>query len=273
MADESPADSSLLGRIDTTRPSQARAWNYWLGGKDYYPVDKELAETLEQYYPGMQQIALHTRAFLRRAVRHLAEESGIRQFLDIGTGLPTVDNTHEVAQRVDPASRVVYVDNDPVVLVHARALLTSDPQGACDYLDADVRDPDDILTRAAATLDFTRPTALLLLGVLGTVRDDDEARALIDRYTGVLAPGSHLVIEDGTKTVKPQQAAQAEQLRDQGQVYEYELRTPARIERFFDGLELIEPGVVSVSRWRFEAEAVGGLPDEVDAFCGVARKS
>lgn len=273
VADDASEDSSALGRIDTTRPSQARAWNYWLGGKDYYPVDKEFADNLELFYPGMQQIALHTRAFLRRAVRHLAEDAGIRQFLDIGTGLPTVDNTHEVAQRVDPLSRIVYVDNDPVVLLHARALLTSHPDGACDYLDADVRNPGDILARAAQTLDLTQPTALMMLGVLGTVRDDEEARALVDRYLQALPAGSYLALEDGTKTVKPQQAAQAEQLRDEGQVYDYELRTPERIARFFNGLELIEPGVVSVSRWRSESEAVDGLPDEVDAFGGVARKN
>ncbi|MEU6717409.1 SAM-dependent methyltransferase [Nonomuraea sp. NPDC046802] len=272
MADFPPPDAITLDGIDTTRPSQARAWNYWLGGKDYYPVDKELADTVEQTYPGMRQIALHARAFLRRAVRHLAEEEGVRQFLDIGSGLPTADNTHEVAQRVDPASRVVYVDNDPVVLVHARALLTSHPEGASDYLDADVRDPADILRRAARTLDFTRPIALLMLGVLGTVRDDEEACDLIGRYLRALPAGSHLVVEDGTNTVKPQAAAQTEQLRDEGQVYSYELRTPGRIARFFDGLELLEPGVVSVSRWRYEDEAVDGVPDEVDAFCGVARK-
>ncbi|MEV4804267.1 SAM-dependent methyltransferase [Nonomuraea sp. NPDC049421] len=265
-------DDSPLSRIDTSRPSQARAWNYWLGGKHYYPADKELADMLEKHYPGMQEIAVHTRAFLRRAVRHLAEEEGIRQFLDIGTGLPTEDNTHEVAQRVDPAGRIVYVDNDPVVLLHARALLTSHPDGSCDYLEADVRDPDDILTRAARTLDFTRPTAVMLLGVLGTVRDDDDAYALIQRYMDVLPSGSYLMIEDGTKTVNPEAAAEAEQLRDDGHVYSYELRTPERIERFFAGLHLIEPGVVSVSQWRSEGEPVSGPPEPVDAYCGVARK-
>jgi hypothetical protein len=272
VTDDVPADASLLSRIDTSQPTQARAWNYWLGGKDYYSVDKEFADNLELYYPGMRQIARQTRGFLRRAVRHLAEEAGIRQFLDIGTGLPTADNTHEVAQRIDPASRIVYVDNDPVVLVHARALLISDPQGSCDYLEADVREPGDILARAAKTLDLAQPTAVMMLGVLGTVRDDDEAFDLVQRYIGALPAGSYLVLEDGTKTVKPEAAAQAEQLRDEGQVYDYELRTPERIARFFDGLELIEPGVESVSRWRWEAGTIGGMPDEVDAYCGVARK-
>ncbi|TMS00646.1 SAM-dependent methyltransferase [Nonomuraea basaltis] len=272
MTDDSHLpDQELLARIDITRPHQARVWNYWLGGKDNYPVDRELAAILAVTYPGMEDIARHARAFLGRAVRYLAGEAGIRQFLDIGTGLPTVDNTHEVAQQVDPTSRIVYVDNDPLVLVHARALLASDPRGACDYIEADVRDPDTILEFAAKTLDFTQPTALMLLGVMGTIMDDGEAYALAKQLMGALPPGSHLVFEDGTKTVKPEAAAAAERLRDQGEVYEYQLRTPAKIERFFDGLELLDPGVVSVSRWRVESD-VFGLPAEVDAFCGVARK-
>ncbi|MBN6051642.1 SAM-dependent methyltransferase [Nonomuraea sp. RK-328] len=266
MADEAP-----LPRIDITRPHQARVWNYWLGGKDNYPVDRELAAQLRDVYPGMEDIARHARAFLGRAVRYVAEEAGIRQFLDIGTGLPTVDNTHDVAQRVDPTSRIVYVDNDPLVLVHAQALLTSHPLGACDYIEADVRDPDAILDFAAKTLDFTRPTALMLLGVMGTIFDDDHAYRLVERLMDALAPGSYLVFEDGTNTVNPDAAAEAERMRDEGKVYSYRLRTPGEIGRFFDGLELVEPGVVSVSRWRVEA-GVFGVPDEVDAFCGVARK-
>jgi O-methyltransferase involved in polyketide biosynthesis len=272
MTDESqPPDPDLLARIDTTRPHQARVWNLWLGGKDYYPVDQELADKLRDVYPGMEDIARHARAFLGRAVRYLAENEGISQFLDIGTGLPTVDHTHEVAQRVNPASRIVYVDNDPLVLVHARALLSSDPRGACDYIEADVRDPDTILGFAAETLDLTRPTALMLLGVMGTVYADDQAQALVERLMAALPAGSYLVFEDGTNTVKPDAAADAERLRDQGEVYSYRLRTPEEITRFFDGLELVEPGVVSVSRWRVEAD-VFGVPDEVDAFGGVARK-
>ncbi|KAB8196731.1 SAM-dependent methyltransferase [Nonomuraea phyllanthi] len=271
MTDDSPLDPALLSRIDTSKPHQARVWNYWLGGKDNYPADRELARKLRDIYPGMEDIARHSRVFLGRAVRYVAGKHGVRQFLDIGTGLPTVDHTHEVAQRVDPASRVVYVDNDPLVLVHARALLSSDPRGACDYIEADVREPGSILEFAAGTLDFDRPVALMLLGVMGTVFDDDEAYALVRRLMGALAPGSYLVFEDGTNTVKPDAAAEAERLRDKGEVYEYRLRTPEEIARFFDGLELVEPGIVSVSRWRLESD-VFGLPPEVDAFCGVARK-
>ncbi|MEW1838033.1 SAM-dependent methyltransferase [Nonomuraea angiospora] len=271
MTDHSPLDPALLSRIDTSKPHQARVWNFWLGGKDNYPADRQLAEKLRDIYPGMEDIARHSRVFLGRAVRYLAGTVGIRQFLDIGTGLPTVDHTHEVAQRVDPTSRVVYVDNDPLVLVHAQALLTSDPRGACDYIEADVRDPATILEFASKTLDLSRPTALMLLGVMGTVFDDDEAYRLVGHLLGALPPGSYLVFEDGTNIVKPDAAAEAERLRDKGEVYEYRLRTPEEIARFFDGLELVEPGLVSVSRWQVESD-VFGLPPEVDAFCGVARK-
>ncbi|MGI5289060.1 SAM-dependent methyltransferase [Nonomuraea polychroma] len=269
--DSSPPDPDLLARIDVTRPHQARVWNYWLGGKDNYPVDREMAAKLKEAYPGMEDIARHARAFLGRAVRLLAGEGGIRQFLDIGTGLPTVDNTHEVAQGVAPSSRVVYVDNDPLVLVHARALLTSDPQGACDYIEADVRDPEAILAAAGKTLDLAQPTALMILGVMGTIMADDQAYALVKQLMDALPSGSYLVFEDGTNVIKPEAAAEAERLRERGEGYQYRLRSPAEIARFFDGLELLEPGVVSVSRWRVESD-VFGLPAEVDAFCGVARK-
>ena len=153
MTDDSSASGQQRpGKIDVSRPHSARIWNYWLGGKDNYPVDREVGEEFLAIFPGQADIARHARAFLGRVVRYLAGEAGIRQFLDIGTGLPTVDNTHEVAQRVAPESRIVYVDNDPLVLAHARALLTSSPEGACDYIDADLHDPDTILTKAARTL-------------------------------------------------------------------------------------------------------------------------
>ncbi|GGV41832.1 hypothetical protein GCM10010182_78150 [Actinomadura cremea] len=256
--------------IDTSVAHQARVWNYFIGGKDNYPVDRAFAEEVLRAYPGFDEVPRHARVFLGRAVRYLAQEAGVRQFLDIGTGLPTHDNTHEVAQRVAPDSRIVYVDNDPLVLAHARALLTGTPEGACDYVDADARDPEGILRAAAATLDLDRPVGLMLLGVLGTIPDDGEAHAILRTLLDALAPGSHLVLEDGTKTVRPDAAAEAERVRDESG-YQYELRTPERIARFFDGLDLVEPGVVSVSRWRPEADAFGS-PAQVDAFCGVARK-
>ncbi|WP_433143273.1 SAM-dependent methyltransferase [Actinomadura nitritigenes] len=256
--------------IDTSVPHSARVWNYWLGGKDNYPVDREVGEQVRAVYPGIVDVARHSRAFLGRAVRYLAGEAGIAQFLDIGTGLPTVDNTHEVAQRVNAGCRIVYVDNDPLVLTHARALLSSTPEGACDYISADVRDPDAILERASRTLDLGRPVALMMLGILGNVGDDAEARAIRDRLVGALAPGSFLVLEDGTDKVDPEAAAQAEQTRAEAGD-PYKLRTPEQIAAYFDGLELLEPGVVSVSQWRPEATPWGS-PAEVTAFCGVARK-
>src|SRR5919106_4862803 len=174
MRDTPPLDGSgqPIAEIDASHPQSARIYNYWLGGKDNYPVDREMGEQIRQLLPGIPKMARHQRAFLIRVVTYLAGEVGIRQFLDIGTGLPTANNTHEVAQRVAPESRIVYVDNDPVVLVHARALLTSSPQGVTDYVDADVRDTDTVLEAAARTLDFSQPVALMLLGILNFVVDD-----------------------------------------------------------------------------------------------------
>ncbi|MBA9002965.1 SAM-dependent methyltransferase [Thermomonospora cellulosilytica] len=256
--------------IDTSKPHSARVWNYWLGGKDNYPIDRQVGDQVRAVYPGIVDVARHSRAFLGRAVRHLAGEAGIDQFLDLGTGLPTVDNTHEVAQRVNPSCKIVYVDNDPLVLVHARALLTSTPEGVCEYVDADVRDPGYVLEQAARTLDFTRPIALMMLGILGNVWDDAEAAQIRDHLVAALPSGSYLVLEDGTNAVDPEAAAQAEQTRAEAGD-PYRLRTPEQIAAFFDGLELIEPGVVSVSRWRPEPTP-WGLPEEVTAYCGVARK-
>ena len=257
--------------IDTSVPHSARIWNYWLGGKDNYPVDREAGDQFGAVFPGIVDVTRASRQFLIRAVRFLAGEVEIRQFLDIGTGLPTAENTHEVAQRVAPESRIVYVDNDPVVLIHARALLSSSGEGRTAYVDADLHDPDKILDAAAETLDFTRPIALMLMGILGHVTDDDEARSIVKRLLDALASGSHLVLCDGTDT-NPAGVAAQEQYNRSGAV-PYRLRSPAQLTGFFDGLELVEPGVVSVSRWRPDpADAVGGLPAAVDAFGGVGRK-
>src|SRR6266404_1156413 len=179
-------DSSLpelqpSAQIDTTVSHSARIWDYWLGGKDNYPVDREVGDRIEEMLPDIVKQARADRMFLGRVVRYLTGEAGVRQFLDIGTGLPTVDNTHEVAQRVAPECRVVYADNDPLVLVHARALLTSTPEGATDYIHADLHDPDDIIAGAARTLDFGQPIAITLLGVLWHVLDNDQAYAIISR--------------------------------------------------------------------------------------------
>jgi hypothetical protein len=264
------AEKDLMADIDTTKPHSARVWNYWIGGKDNYPIDREVGEQVAEVFPNIVDIARHSRAFLGRVVRYLAGEAGIRQFLDIGTGLPTHDNTHEVAQRVAPESRIVYVDDDPLVLVHAEALLTSNPRGACAYIDSDVRDPDKIVNEAAKTLDFGRPIGLMMLGIMGNVDDDAEAYDMVRRLLAALPPGSYMALNDGTNVVYHEESSEGARLRaDAGDPYR--VRTPAQITRFFDGLELVEPGVVSVSRWRPEATPFG-LPDEVDAFCGLGRK-
>jgi O-methyltransferase involved in polyketide biosynthesis len=202
-------------------------------------------------------------------VRFLASEAGIRQFLDIGTGLPTVDNTHEIAQRIAPDSRIVYVDNDPMVLVHARALLTSTPEGATAYLDADLRDPDTILQQAARTLDFTQPIAIMLMGILGHIAEDEQAQSIVKRLLGGVPAGSYLTMNDGTDT--SQEVVEAARIWNQSANPTYHLRSPDRIARFFDGLELVEPGVVSPPRWRPEPSP-SGLPAEIDSACGVGRK-
>ena len=207
-------------------------------------------------------------SYLARAVRHLAGEAGIRQFLDIGTGLPTANNTHEVAQRVAPESRIVYADNDPLVLVHARALLTSGPDGATDYIDVDLRDTERIRQEAARTLDFGKPIALMLMGILGHIESDDEALPVVARLLDLLPSGSYLCFYDGTDTsAKIVEGAKVSS--DGG--HDYFLRSPERIARFFDGLELVEPGVVTVSRWRPEPSA-DGVPAHHDSYGGIGRK-
>jgi hypothetical protein len=260
-------------QIDTSVPHSARVWNYWLGGKDNYPVDRAAGDQFREMFPEIVDAARASRGFLTRAVRFLAGEAGIRQFLDVGTGLPTVDNTHEVAQRIAPESRIVYVDNDPLVLTHARALLTSTPQGATDYIDADLREPDEILEAAGRTLDFDRPVALMLLGIIGHMGDYDEARGIVRRLVDALPPGSYLALNDGTAVVHREAVERAQVLYNQSGAVPYHPRTPEQIAGFFEGLELLEPGVVSCPRWRPDpAEAAGGPPAEVDAFGGVGRK-
>ncbi|GGL12066.1 hypothetical protein Sme01_68560 [Sphaerisporangium melleum] len=258
-------------RINTSVPHSARIWNYLLGGKDNYHVDRLAGDRVVEVFPGMRDITRHSRHMLTRAVRFLAGEAGIRQFLDIGTGLPTEDNTHEVAQRVAPESRIVYVDNDPLVLVHAQALLTSTPEGKTDYIEADVRDPERILAAAAETLDFSRPTALMLMGILGLVADHDEARSIVTRLMDALPAGSYLALYDGADT----DPAYVEALRRHNSapgVVAYTPRSPELIGRYFDGLTLLEPGITSVSHWRAES---GPWPvaAEVACFGGVALKS
>ena len=258
--------------INTSVPHSARIWNYWLGGKDNYGVDRDAGDQYRGVFPGIIDIARASRGFLTRAVRYLAGEAGIRQFLDIGTGLPTADNTHEVAQRVAPESRIVYVDNDPLVLTHARALLTSTPQGVTRYIDADLHEPDKILEAAAQTLDFDQPIALMLMGILGHVGDYDEARSIVKRLLDALPSGSYLALNDGTNVIS-KAFEEAQHGYNQSGAVPYHLRSLEQLAGFFDGLELVEPGVVSCPRWRPDpADTGGGLPAEVDQFGGVGRK-
>jgi O-methyltransferase involved in polyketide biosynthesis len=247
-------------------PQTARIWNYWLGGKDNFAVDRGVGDQINEAFPEMVGIARTARGFLVRAVRYLAGERGIRQFLDIGTGLPTANNTHEVAQAVAPECRIVYVDNDPLVLVHARALLTSSPEGRTDYIDADLRDTDTIRREAARTLDFSQPVALMLLGILGHLDEYDEARSIVDRLVSVLPSGSFLAITDSANTSDG--VIEAARIWNQTANPRYHLRTPAQIAAFFDGLELVDPGVVPAPLWRPDSDVSG----RSDGLCGVARK-
>ncbi|MFE9774050.1 SAM-dependent methyltransferase [Streptomyces sp. NPDC005931] len=274
MSEDTTQDSAgfaTRARIDTSRPHSARFWNYFIGGKDNYEVDRELGDRIKEIFPGLVDVAVTSRHFLGRAVRHLAGEQGIRQFLDIGTGLPTADNTHEVAQRVAPDARIVYVDNDPIVLTHANALLTSTPEGRTAYLDADLHDPEAVLRAAAGTLDLSRPVGLMILNTLGHVADHQQAQGLVRTLMAGLAPGSHLVICDGTATSEGMIAA-SEAYNASGAV-PYYVRSVEEITGLFDGLELVEPGVVRVPEWRPEEADDAGSGAPVDAYCGVGRKA
>jgi len=266
----SPAPSP---KIDTTVPVSARIWNYWMGGKDYYPVDQEAGDQFVAIYPGIAYMARASRYFIARVVRYLGGEVGIRQFLDIGTGLPSHDNTHEVAQRVAPESRIVYVANDPLVLSHARALLTSTPEGTTDYIDADLNDPDTIVKIAQTKLDFTQPIAIMLMGILGHLgnpeeKDDYVARSVVDRLKTALPPGGYLALYEATNTV----AAHNEAIRlyNESGAVPYHLRSSEQIGRFFGGLELVDPGMVEITQWRPDNNPFGA--EGINAWRGVARK-
>ncbi|MFF9002216.1 SAM-dependent methyltransferase [Streptomyces achromogenes] len=256
--------------INSSVPHSARIWNHWLGGKDCYEIDREVGDQIATANPAILDIARAQRAFLARAVEYLVGEAGIRQFLDVGTGLPTADNTHEVAQRLVPETRIVYVDHDPIVLAHAEALLTSTPEGATDYIDADLRDPGSILEQAARTLDFTQPIALILLGITAHITDDS-VYDVVGRLTDALPSGSYLVLCDDTEVLNPRQMREMIEQWNQASDNPRVNRSPEQLARFFDGLELLEPGLVSVSRWR-PAGTGTALPAEVDDFGGVALK-
>jgi O-methyltransferase involved in polyketide biosynthesis len=255
--------------VDTNVPQTARIWNYLLGGKDNYAVDRAVGDEIKKATPELVDIALLSRAYLARAVRYLAGEAGIRQFLDIGSGLPAAENTHEVAQAVAPDARIVYVDNDPLVQIQAQALLTSSPEGATDFVLADLRDPAAVLKAAARTLDFEQPIALLLMGVLGHIEDDDEAKSLINGILEHLPSGSYLAMYDGGDSTELNR--EVVRIWNLSANPKYHLRSPERFAALFDGLELVEPGVGSVTRWRPDT-GPDDLPDEVDQNCAVGRK-
>ncbi|HEX5569377.1 MAG TPA: SAM-dependent methyltransferase [Streptomyces sp.] len=273
MSDGSPAPGwQAPPTIDTTVSHVARIWNYWLGGKDNYEIDRQVGDQITAILPDVPRLARASRALLARTVRYLVEEAGVRQFLDIGTGLPTADNTHELAQRIAPESRIVYVDNDPLVLAHARALLTSSPEGATEYIHADLRDSEAILRGAADTLDLTRPVALLLMGIMEFITDDDEAYGIVRRLMEGLPSGSHLVMYDGTNVIHGARSDKIVEVWNASGNAPLVLRSPEQIAAFFDGLELVDPGVVPCNQWRPDPAPGGGPEEDVDAFCGVGRK-
>jgi S-adenosyl methyltransferase len=257
--------------FDTSVAHIARVYNYWLGGKDNYAADREAAEQVIAAYPPIYVSVRAQRAFLARAVRYLVADAGIRQFLDIGTGLPSANNTHEVAQREAPESRVVYVDNDPIVLAHARALLTSSPQGATEYIDADLRDTAAILERAAAILDFSKPVAVMLLGVLHCIPDDDNPAAIVTRLLAAVPSGSYLVVAHPARDIHTTQITTAADRANPMMAEPVTLRTHDEVGSFLAGLDLVEPGLVQLHRWRPGPE--GPAPGEdVANYGAVARK-
>jgi hypothetical protein len=260
-----------MSRLNTGIAHPARTWDYWLGGKDHFTADREAAKAAESLLPSMPLIARADRAFLGNVVHFLAGEVGISQFLDIGTGLPTVDNTHEVAQRARPESRIVYVDNDPIVLAHARALLTSTLEGKCGYIDADVRDVGKILDRAAATLDFSKPVGLMMLGLLLYVPDADNPWGIVERLLAALPSGSYLAISHGASDVDPERSSPFADTFNEHTATPLTLRTRAEVARFFDGTDLLEPGIVQIHRWRISPDTPG-YDDNLITYCGLSRK-
>ena len=252
--------------FDPSVPSTARIWNFYIGGKDHFAADRAVAGRVIEVLPSAPVVARLTRRFLVRVVRELATEYGIRQFLDIGSGLPTADNTHEVAQQAAPESRIVYVDNDPVVIAHAQALLVSAPSGRCAYLQADARDVDTILGGAARTLDFSQPIAVLMLQLLHFIHDEDDPYQIVRRIMDATPPGSFLVLAHGSSDVDLEAAAKLTKMGE-ASASPVRLRDKEEVSRFFDGLELIGPGLVSGTEWLDEAPSAAHY-----GYSGVARK-
>jgi hypothetical protein len=254
--------------FDTSIAHHARIADYLLGGRDNFAADRKAAEAMIEAYPTMVELMRANRAFLRRVVRFLAAEAGIRQFLDIGTGIPTAGNTHEVAQEIAPDSRIVYVDYDPVVLAHARALLTSTPEGVTDYVDSDLRDVPKVLAGAAQTLDFSMPVALTIAMTLHAIPDENDPHAIVAQFMNAMPAGSYLSISHPAADIEPEKAADIADRLKSLSYQQYTPRTRAQVLRFFDGLQLAEPGLVQVQQWRPTIE----VHETFSVWAGVARK-
>jgi hypothetical protein len=257
--------------FDTSVAHVARVYNYWLGGKDYFAADRAAGEQAIKAFPNIVLSARANRAFLARAVRFLAGEAGIRQFLDIGTGIPSANNTHEVGQSVAPESRIVYVDNDPIVLTHARALLTSDPAGATDYIDADLRDPQQILAGAGRLLDYSRPVAVMLMAILQHLDDEDDPYKVVATLMGAMPPGSYLALSHPAKDIDAEAMAKMAESLNKMMAEKVTFRDRPAVARFFEGLELVEPGMVQASKWRPTSEEEAASPAAL--WGGVARRT
>jgi SAM-dependent methyltransferase len=277
MTSQEPGDAARqdelrerLERLNTGVAHSARVYDYWLGGKDNFAADREAAEQVIAVRPTIRTDVRANRAFLGRAVRYLAAEAGIRQFLDIGTGLPSADNTHEVAQSVAPEARVVYADNDPIVLAHARALLTSAPEGVTAYADADLRDTGRVLAEARQTLDLDQPVAVMLIAILHHIPDADDPRAIVARLVDAVAPGSYLVLSHPASDIDAEAVAEVARRYNAQVPAGQQRRSHAEVTGFFSGLDLLEPGVVQTAQWRPAGPGGSGAP--VPMWAGVGRK-
>jgi S-adenosyl methyltransferase len=259
-----------MAKINYDAPQSARIWNYWQGGKDHYDVDRAAGDEWIAFQPEIVSIAKESRQFLMRAVRYLAAEAGVRQFLDIGTGLPTLQNTHEVAQEVAPASKIVYVDNDPLVLTHARALMrnTTD-EGVTSFIDADYHNPELIVSDARTILNFAQPIVVMFMGVLGHVGEYEEAVSITRRVMDAVPSGSYLVLWENTNLTETARNAAAEYAKS-GAI-PYRLCSVDQVGGFFDGLKLVEPGLVPINQWRPDADQTG-TGEPLDAYGAVGRK-
>lgn len=271
-ANDDTGTQQVSPEINTNVPQSARVYDYWLGGKDHFPADRALGDAIAGALPTIRTQVRAQRAFLGRAVRYLTRDAGIRQYLDIGTGIPSAGNVHDVAQEVAPESRVLYVDNDPIVLAHARALMAGTAEGPVAFIQADLREPEAILSdpAVAGTLDLAQPVGLVLIGVMHHLRDDDGPRRIVATLVDALAPGSYLVLSQSTPDFDPDAMRALAAASEQGGIPNVP-RSLADTEPFFAGLELVEPGLVPMATWRPDPGAEQD-PRSVYAYGGVARK-